>query len=225
MQDSADSSKKMKVWYGAFTRFHCQEMTNENLSFPLLSLDINDSWIGWQQPVSCDITSQGIWVLKFKYHKQPFTKTVSVRGHQLYWWDAALLLTFCNKASGCVCARMRGRARCVHVSINTQTFLLTSRTAKYYPSISCGVFFKRGCLSHRHPACYSQQSSGHVRFLTSPSVWLCPVSYIKATLTGRVCRPLGSPENVLLLFSTKHSVNICSAVCLHLPCLRKSCRS
>ena len=144
MRDSADSSNQLKVWYGACTLFLCQDMTNENLSFPLLSPDTKNSWD------LCHVTSchkvSGYWssnIINSCLWKLALSEGISCIDAMLHY------VSLCNSPTGrvCACARMRGRAHCVHVIINTQTFLLTSCTAKYYPSTSCCVFFKCGCLS------------------------------------------------------------------------------
>lgn len=118
-------------------------------------------------------------------------------------------VALCNKPSGCVCAcaRQRAREHCVHVSINTQPFLLThilcSKILSLHFLLNGLAFSPRGAYVV-FPSIQRDLSdfSLHCQFGLS---WLLIQSCSQACFTflcqlykidpGRVSRPLGSPAS------------------------------
>lgn len=139
--------------------------------------------------------------------------------HKLSGWRSSVLyscidvmlqhVALCNKPSGCVCAcaRQRAREHCVHVSINTQPFLLTHILCSKILSLHFllnGLAFSPQGAYVVFPSIQWDLSdfSLHCQFgLSRLLIQSCSQACFKFLCQlykidpGRVSRPLGSPAS------------------------------
>lgn len=114
-------------------------------------------------------------------------------------------MAHCNKPSGCVCVCLcqKDRESTLCTCEHKYTHILHSLNIPLPFPVQC--VSKRCCLPHQQPVCYFP-----------PLIWTCQISHFTVSLdadpnaalrlllcqlfqnnSGRVSRPLGSPENVL----------------------------